>query len=50
LDINNSTNISEKTVLPVFPNSNFIIIEETVVLLISTAEEDEMAAPNINIE
>jgi hypothetical protein len=50
LDMDNSINASEGTALPVFSNSNFITIEEIVVFSILIAEEDEMAAPIINVE
>jgi hypothetical protein len=50
LDMDNSINALEGTVLPVSSDFNFITTEETVVLLILIAEEDEMAASIINIE
>jgi hypothetical protein len=50
LNINNSINALEKIAFPVSPDFNFITIEEIVVLFISIAEKDEMAALIINIE
>jgi hypothetical protein len=50
IDMDSSINILEKIVLSVFPNFNFITIEETVVFPISIVEEDEITALIINVE
>jgi hypothetical protein len=44
--MNNSTNISKITALPIFPDPNFITIKKTVVLLTSIIEKDKI---NISI-
>jgi hypothetical protein len=48
--MDNSINALEKTAFPISPNPNFTTIKETVVLPISTAEEDKMAVSITNIE
>jgi hypothetical protein len=50
IDMDSSINILKKIAFLIFPDFNFITIEETVVLSVSIIEEDEMAASIINIE
>jgi hypothetical protein len=48
--MDNSINILKEIALSVFPDLNFIIIEEIVVLPASIIEKDEIAVSIINIE